>query len=265
MNHSKKALFTSLIVASSVLFVGCAHTNTSVASDNKVAVEKHTNSEDQTKSESSKEATAEQTAAVEKKDNATKTTTARNHVTANQDKATKIDTNDSVQTKKAPVSSLTFHIEEKGKYTPQFPSSWKTSSSSPYQAAIDGRGENAGEEGQGTILVENTDTEHTTLYSLTGAVANSQTPKFVEWKNNHILYVIIGYPYGTISEGGNLYELNIDTHALTPVIINLPKKEEIISVYKNSNNVFMYKKNVYTDDNFTKSYIVEGKVPEGQN
>ena len=106
---------------------------------------------------------------------------------------------------------------------------------------------------------------HSTLYSLPETIGHSLTPKYAEWKDDHILYVIIGYPYGTISKGGNLYELNIDTHSITPVIVNLPEKEEIISVYKNSSKIFMYKKNVFEDDNFTKSHIVEGIVPKVQN
>jgi hypothetical protein len=254
MTISNKTFFTSLMVASSVLFVGCSHTNTSMASNQTqpATTEKHVNSDNLTKSESSKEVTTKQAAPVEKKvDSTVKTTTTKTE-------------SSNVQTKKVPVSSLTFHVEEKDNYTPESPSGWKPSPSSQFQVTIDGRGINSEEEGQGSIVVENKNTSHSTIYSLSGTIGNSLTPKYAEWKNDHILYVIMGYPYGTISKGGNLYELNIDTHDLTPVIDNLPKKEEIISVYKNSNNTFVYKKNVYEDDNFTKSHIVEGQVPEVQ-
>lgn len=251
MTISKTALFTSLMIASSILFAGCSQSDTSTASkqDQPAAAKQQVNSDDNAKPNSSQNAaaTAKQTEPNEKKADSTKQSTSSNG-----------QTNSS-------AGSLAFNVEEKDKYAPQSPSVWKPSPSSQYQVTIDGRGEGASEEGLGTIVVANKATLHATLYSLPETTGKSLTPKYVEWKNDHTVYVILGYAFGTISKGGSLYELNIDTHSLTPVIANLPEKEEIISVYKDSNNTFMYKKNVYEDDNFTKSHIVEGKVPEVQN
>jgi len=234
---SKASLYTSLLITSSLLFAGCSAANTSTNSnkDHQATTEKQV-----TKSENHKNDKNE--------DSKSTTTTTKTNAS-----------------KQNTLSSSALITKEKDKYIPNSPSTWKLSPSSQYQVTIDGRGEESAEEGQGTIVVENKKTLHSTLYSLPETIGHSLTPKYVEWKDDHILYVIIGYPYGTISKGGNLYELNIDTYSITPVIVNLPEKEEIISVYKNSTNIFMYKKNVYEDDNFTKSHIVEGIVPKLQD
>lgn len=249
MTISKASMFTSLIIASSLLFVGCSNTTTSSNSNEtkQAAAKSQVNEENKTKSAESQD---------EKKIDSPKPNTTSN--TAKQDTSSNVQTNEK-------DGSLTLKVEEKDKYTPLSPSGWKSSPSSHYQVTIDGRGQNASEEGQGSIVVENKTTLHATLYSLPETIGNDLTPKYAEWINDHNLYVIIGYPYGTVTKGGSLYKLNIDTHILTPVIVNLPAKEEIMSVYKNNDNTFMYKKNVYDDDNYTKSHIVEGKVPEGQN
>ncbi|MDA8228339.1 MAG: DUF4652 domain-containing protein [Desulfitobacterium hafniense] len=49
------------------------------------------------------------------------------------------------------------------------------------------------------------------MWNKTGQVLDKYTPKKILWENDNSLLVIVGYAYGTVSPGGDLIRLNVDT------------------------------------------------------
>ncbi|WP_391203119.1 DUF4652 domain-containing protein [Psychrobacillus sp. L4] len=151
-----------------------------------------------------------------------------------------------------------------GNFKPTFHSPWQPSPSGKQQATIEGKGEQAGEEGIAILVIENMEKREFALFKLIeDREYNQFTPKAVEWIDEDRLFVIVGYAYGTVTVGGNLYELNINDNTVTPIITNLTKKEGIASVVVNDDGTFTYKKHVYDTDNMeqSESHIEEGTLP----
>ncbi|MFJ5769785.1 DUF4652 domain-containing protein [Psychrobacillus sp. NPDC093180] len=156
-----------------------------------------------------------------------------------------------------------FDAKVEKNYEASFHSGWKKSSDGLQQAAIDGRGEFATEEGEAVLVIENIKTKATTIYQLKDNDLSQYTPKYIEWIDKNRLFVIIGYAYGSVTTGGKLYELNTKDNKLTPIIENLKENEEIISVKVNKNGTFNYKKHVYDSDNYeeSESHIEDKRLP----
>ncbi|WP_322555609.1 DUF4652 domain-containing protein [Sporosarcina beigongshangi] len=140
-------------------------------------------------------------------------------------------------------------------------SGWKTSPDHLQQATIDGKGENAIEEGEALLVIENLETSEATIYKLKDNSVAQNTPKYVEWIDENRLFVIIGYAYGTVTKGGQLYEMNIKDNTIIPVFEDLTEKEEIMTIKANDNGTFTYQKHVYHDDNYSEGHIEEGILP----
>lgn len=167
---------------------------------------------------------------------------------------------DSSKATKAAVASI-LDVKEQKNYQAIFHNGWKSSPSAEQQATIDGRGEEAIEEGQGVLVIQNKKTNVSKLYSIKGELGTQITPKYVEWIDEDRVYVIVGFAYGTVSKGGNLYELNLTDNSVKPAIDNLKEHEEIVSIKQNTLGTFTYKKHIYDDDNVSVGHFEEGTLP----
>lgn len=156
-----------------------------------------------------------------------------------------------------------FDAKVETNYKANFHSGWKTSPRGIQQATIDGKGENASEEGEAVLVIKSLETNVPTIYKLKDNENGQYTPKVVEWIDENRVFVIIGYAYGMVTAGGNLYELNIKENIVTPVIENLTAREEIMSIKVNEDGTFTYQKHVYDNDNYNydETHIEEGKLP----
>lgn len=125
------------------------------------------------------------------------------------------------------------------------------------RAILHGRGGDF--EGINQLVVENLETGKFTIYKYRHE-GEQNTPKEIEWIDENRLYVIVGYGFGTVTMGGQLYELNITNHSIKPVFDNLTEKEEIMSVKSNGDGTFTYKKHVYEDDNYSVGHVEEGII-----
>lgn len=160
-----------------------------------------------------------------------------------------------------PMNEL-FYEHNLKNYQPNFYSAWKTSPNGIEKATIEGRGVHATEEGQGVLVIQNKKNHISKIYTMNQKNGDlKDTPKYVEWIDNDRLFVIIGYAYGTVSKGGKLYELNISTNTITPIINHLKKNEEIISVHKDKNGGYIYEEYIYSNSKYTKGYFVSGTIP----
>lgn len=146
---------------------------------------------------------------------------------------------------------------------PKFSTPWKTYGT--VQACIEGKGDTASEEGIGKIIVKDSTGK---MYSYEIADNKKQnSPKYIQWWDDKNLLVVIGMGYGTVSQGGSLYSLNIATGKVS-LVYKAEDKQNVTAVTKVKNkdgNYDLYiKMLVYEDDNFTKSHYEEFTKPYSQ-
>ncbi|NMM62183.1 DUF4652 domain-containing protein [Clostridium sp. P21] len=150
------------------------------------------------------------------------------------------------------TSAIKFSKEQLGKsVNTQFSTPWETSSKETYKACIEGKGEEASEEGTGKILVKNNNGNNFSFEIINN---NKLSPRNIEWVDDENLLVVVGSSQGTVSKGGNLYMLNINTGNTLSIIETSDKKQQIMSSKKVDNNVNL-KVTVYEDDNYNKSHV----------
>ncbi|QUG40029.1 DUF4652 domain-containing protein [Psychrobacillus sp. INOP01] len=161
------------------------------------------------------------------------------------------------------ITPAHFDMKIENNFKPTFHSPWQPSPSGNQQVTIEGRGEQAGEEGEGILVIENLETDQSTIYKLKDNEQGQYTPKKVEWIDEDRMFVIIGYAHGMVTMGGKLYELNIKDNIVTPIITDLTLREEIMSVKVNQDGTFTYEKHVYDTDNMeqSESHVEDGTLP----
>ncbi|EJP6472041.1 DUF4652 domain-containing protein [Clostridium sp. FAM 1755] len=141
---------------------------------------------------------------------------------------------------------------------------WKKSNNNKYSSTIEGKGENAKEEGIGKVYLKETQTNKVWLLKI-NEVKDQKSPKYLDWIDDENLLVIIGHGYGTVSKGGNLYCINVKNDTIIPVYEAKDDKHEVMSVEKVNDNSgktsLILKVNVYEDDNFTKSHKEKITIP----
>lgn len=148
------------------------------------------------------------------------------------------------------VPKLSKQQLEKGS-KPTFSTAWKNSTNGSFSACIEGKGQEATEEGVGKIFVKDTN-GNTFSFEITDN--NKISPMSIEWLDNKNLLVIIGSAHGTVAKGGNLYLLDITTGKLSSILQPSDKKQQIMTAKKSGNNVSL-KVNVYEDENYDKSHV----------
>nr|WP_295972106.1 DUF4652 domain-containing protein [uncultured Bacillus sp.] len=82
------------------------------------------------------------------------------------------------------------------------------------------------------------------------AAEGDQTPKKVIWKDDENILVIIGFAYGTVSTGGNIYQVNLETKEKTA--LTTYEDDVQITDFKIENGVLKYSGIKYTDENFNE-------------
>lgn len=135
---------------------------------------------------------------------------------------------------------------------PKFSTSWQDSLNKKVSVCIEGKGPDALEEGIGKIYVRNLISgERWLLDIIQGEKQNS--PKFIEWLDDENIIVIVGSGYGTVSPGGNLYKLNVNTAEISEVYNTNTPKQQVISA-KKVNDKLELQLIIYDDEEFIKSH-----------
>ncbi|MGJ9385978.1 DUF4652 domain-containing protein [Salipaludibacillus sp. CF4.18] len=83
-------------------------------------------------------------------------------------------------------------------------------------------------------------------------------PKNVIWKDDSRILVIIGYGYGTLAVGGNIFIVNIETKEKTR-ITNYEDKIQITDFYI-EDGVLYYEGIRYKDDNYIESEVYSNNI-----
>jgi hypothetical protein len=195
-----------------------------------------------------------------------KTNTGNNQTSAQQQKPTENDSsannitnntsnevkNDAKSTnpKNDDIPKITKKQLAQGK-KPTFNTAWEASADGAFNACIEGKGQEAAEEGVGKIFVKDSNNN---ISSFELVEDNKISPLYIEWLDNKNLFVVIGSAHGTVAKGGNLYLLNVGTGKLSSVLQPTDKKQQIMTAKKSGNNISL-KVNVYEDDAYNKSHI----------
>ncbi|WP_042351628.1 DUF4652 domain-containing protein [Bacillus massiliigorillae] len=155
------------------------------------------------------------------------------------------------------------------KNNPQYelsdPADW-VSISGQEKITVDGKGPFGTEEGIATIVLKD-DVEKTTVtYSLNDKYdrGTQHTPKEVEGIDDTHVFVTIGHGYGTVSNGGDLYVLNLETNKAYPVTLT-KQKGDVLDIRSNPDGSFTYFEYVYDDENFEEGHYEEGRIILEQN
>ncbi|MGM0419457.1 MAG: DUF4652 domain-containing protein [Bacillota bacterium] len=90
-------------------------------------------------------------------------------------------------------------------------------------------------------------------------LAEDMSPKGVWWYDNNHLLVIVGYAYGTVSVGGDLYLLDLGTADLEQVI-ELADTEEIISLEIKEDSILLQVARF--DDQYIDYEIIERSLAQ---
>lgn len=145
--------------------------------------------------------------------------------------------------------------KEKSK-EPSFNTAWKNSPNGKLSVCIEGKGTNAVEEGVGSIVIRNKDNNELWQYNITNN-KKQFTPKYAEWLDNDNILVIIGFSHGTVTKGGNVYLLNLNSNKNYMVYDTKDVKKEImkIEIINNQGTIDLkLPMNIYEDDNYLKSH-----------
>lgn len=131
-----------------------------------------------------------------------------------------------------------------------FNTDWKNSEDGSYSACIEGKGSEALEEGIGKIIIKSGQN----LYSYEIENNTQISPKYIEWADGKNLFVVVASSHGTLAKGGDLYMLNVNTGEVSLLIKDSNKKQQIMSVQKDGNNINL-KVNIYDDDAYNESHV----------
>jgi hypothetical protein len=184
------------------------------------------------------------------------------------------------------VDSIDFSFtkqEMNNSFKPILYSSWKNSQDGLYSACIEGK--QSGDVDFGIVNIclkdlktskysllkiyswQNIDSskflnesDNATSVMMKKSINNDYTPKFLQWVDNERIMVIIGFAYGTVKKGGDVYLLDVLTGELKVVYKTGDKREEVESFdYENGQlNMIV---NVYEDDNLMNSHEEKRTVP----
>jgi hypothetical protein len=111
----------------------------------------------------------------------------------------------------------------------------------------------------GNVTIYDSETEEETALTSFDYGSSQETVKDIEWYKEHTLLCIIGYSYGTVSQGGQLYQLDMATNELKLVKLEEKISEwtqqpyEIIDIYVDG-DVLEITLIEWKDDNYTDYY-----------
>lgn len=136
---------------------------------------------------------------------------------------------------------------------PEFGTPWITSLGGKYDVCIEGRGEEGIEEVIGLIYLKDNNSGEKWSFQIDDD-GNQFSPKKIEWIDDKHVAVIVGFAYGTIALGGNVYKLNVETGEVTMIHHTGDNKIQVLEINKKGKQLELDIL-VYEDDNYIESHI----------
>lgn len=120
---------------------------------------------------------------------------------------------------------------------PEFSTPWKVSKDNSLVACIEGKGTEAVEEGIGDIYIKDNTSKKAWKFSMSNEGKKQNSPLWIGWADNSNLFVIVGLGYGTVTKGGNVYLVNVDTLKTSLVYKTKNEKEQVKSLEIRDNSL----------------------------
>lgn len=141
-----------------------------------------------------------------------------------------------------------------------FATPWKKSPEGTIEVSISGKGVNAAEEGIAELVFTNKKDGSFWKLSLLENESKQFTPMAVEWYDNDRLLVVIGFGHGTVTAGGDLIVLDVNSgKAVNLYPVNSKDvKNQVTSAIRNGNTIEVNVR-LYEDDNMV-SYKEEKRI-----
>lgn len=164
------------------------------------------------------------------------------------------ESSESLNIKKQGINSTKMFLKrELGKSSKtKFATEWKNCENNRFSACIEGKGPDAGEEGVGQIYIKDLQNQSRWALEL-DQDQQKNTPKYIEWFDNNNLMVIISKAHGTVSQGGNLYKVNIKTGQATELYNTKDNRKQVINAVKKGHKIELQVL-IYEDDELLKSH-----------
>lgn len=140
------------------------------------------------------------------------------------------------------VVEVPYQFKREGRESePNDPNPWIPSPNGKKEVLLEGYGEF---ESVGTVVLK--DLKNNTFENIDFNHGRQWTPKKIEWFDDNSLLMIIGMTHGTVTRGGDVYHLNLNTLELNPVI-ELSVKEEV-SDFKIEGNQLIHDVFIHDED-----------------
>jgi hypothetical protein len=140
----------------------------------------------------------------------------------------------------------------------QFSTPWITSSDGNYDVCIEGRGEDGIEEDIGKIYLKENNSEEKWAFEIEDG-GKQLSPKKIIWIDNNNVAIIVGFAYGTIEVGGDVYKLDVETGKISMLYYTGDEKINVVDMKKNGDKLELQLL-VYEDDNYIESHLENKEV-----
>lgn len=119
-------------------------------------------------------------------------------------------------------------IKESGVAHPSFHTQWKMNEGGTASICIEGKGEDAIEEGEGYVYIKK---NGNTIKISMKDESDIYTPIYAEWVSDDEFIVNTAPKHGTVRTGGKIYKLNIDD--MTPYLIyEMSESEKVLETFQ---------------------------------
>lgn len=119
-------------------------------------------------------------------------------------------------------------VKEEGVAHPSFHTQWKMNDGGTASICIEGKGEDAIEEGEGFIYIKK---NGNTIKISMKEESDMNTPVYAEWVSDSEFIVNTAPKHGTVRTGGKIYKLNIDD--MTPYLVyEMSDSEKVLETFQ---------------------------------
>lgn len=119
-------------------------------------------------------------------------------------------------------------IKETGVAHPSFHTQWKMNEGGTASICIEGKGEDAIEEGEGFVYIKK---NGNTIKISMKEESNMYTPVYAEWVSDDEFIVNTAPKHGTVRTGGKIYKLSVDD--MTPYLIyEMSDSEKVLETFQ---------------------------------
>lgn len=141
---------------------------------------------------------------------------------------------------------------------PSYKINWETSPNGKKSAAIDIGKERDVDFGIHVFYIKDMSTKEIVKYEIINNTMQF-TPMNIKWWDNEHLIIVAGYAYGNISQGSEIYCLDISTGNIPLIYKRKDVKQEIVEVSRVKDDLIL-KLKIYDDDNLNKFHGGVGKI-----